>query len=73
MHCLNERLYFNVILACLAKRQLVKIFLLISDTLKKLTENNVHYQCEYCGFSGKKLHWLCPRCRRWETMQYLME
>ena len=50
-----------------------KNFLLMSDALKKLTENNIYYQCEHCGFSGKKLHWLCPGCRRWETMQYLME
>jgi lipopolysaccharide biosynthesis regulator YciM len=50
-----------------------KNFSLMSDALKQLTENNVHYQCEHCGFSGKKLHWLCPGCRRWETMQYLME
>lgn len=26
------------------------------------------YRCEECGFSGKKLHWLCPSCRKWGTI-----
>ena len=26
------------------------------------------YRCEECGFSGKKLHWLCPSCKRWGSV-----
>jgi len=26
------------------------------------------YRCEECGFSGKKLHWLCPSCKQWGSV-----
>lgn len=26
------------------------------------------YQCRHCGFSGRKLHWLCPSCEQWGTI-----
>lgn len=26
------------------------------------------YRCEECGFSGKKLHWMCPGCKQWGTV-----
>ncbi len=26
------------------------------------------YQCHHCGFSGRKLHWLCPSCKQWGTI-----
>lgn len=26
------------------------------------------YQCEECGFAGKKLHWLCPSCKKWGSV-----
>jgi len=27
------------------------------------------YRCVNCGFSGQQLHWLCPSCKHWETVQ----
>lgn len=27
------------------------------------------YRCEECGFSGKKLHWMCPSCKEWGTVE----
>lgn len=27
------------------------------------------YQCEHCGYTGTKLTWQCPSCRRWETLK----
>ncbi|MDK1025098.1 MAG: lipopolysaccharide assembly protein LapB [Gammaproteobacteria bacterium] len=27
------------------------------------------YRCEECGFSGKKLHWMCPGCKQWGTVE----
>ena len=41
----------------------------LEKTLHRLIVEKTHYQCEHCGFSGKKLHWLCPSCRRWGTVK----
>lgn len=27
------------------------------------------YRCEHCGFSARALHWQCPSCHRWGTVQ----
>jgi len=27
------------------------------------------YRCHECGFEGKKLHWHCPVCKSWGTIQ----
>ncbi|MSP53690.1 MAG: tetratricopeptide repeat protein [Gammaproteobacteria bacterium] len=40
-----------------------------TDTSEALTSQEGHYQCEHCGYSGKKLTWQCPSCRRWETIK----
>ena len=41
--------------------------------LKSFTEALVAdkpaYRCEECGFSGKKLHWMCPGCKQWSTVE----
>jgi lipopolysaccharide biosynthesis regulator YciM len=31
--------------------------------------NKLHYQCKHCGFKGKRLHWLCPSCKKWGSSQ----
>jgi lipopolysaccharide biosynthesis regulator YciM len=33
--------------------------------IEQLTQNKPQYQCRHCGFSGKRLHWLCPSCKQW--------
>lgn len=37
--------------------------------LKSLVEKQIamrpKYRCHSCGFSGKKLYWLCPSCKKW--------
>jgi len=51
--------------------------LLIKDgslsLLQKLVEAQVlqrpKYRCSNCGFSGRKVHWLCPSCKTWGSMQ----
>ncbi len=25
------------------------------------------YECRFCGFQGRSLHWQCPGCRNWNT------
>ena len=27
------------------------------------------YQCRECGFAGQQMHWLCPQCKRWDTIR----
>lgn len=28
-----------------------------------------HYACTECGYTGRRLHWQCPSCRRWDTLE----
>lgn len=41
--------------------------------LKELVENQIahrpKYRCVSCGFSGRKLYWLCPSCRKWNVVK----
>lgn len=32
-------------------------------------EQRPRYRCHNCGFSGRKLHWLCPSCRKWNLVK----
>lgn len=36
--------------------------------LGRMIDNAALYQCRHCGFSGRTLHWQCPRCGRWSSM-----
>jgi len=42
-------------------------------TLKQLVDQVLAlkpgYQCHNCGFTGGKLHWLCPRCKQWGSIK----
>lgn len=33
--------------------------------IEPLMQSKPQYQCQHCGFSGKRLHWLCPGCKQW--------
>jgi lipopolysaccharide biosynthesis regulator YciM len=41
--------------------------------LHSLIENQLgqrpKYRCSNCGFSGKKVHWLCPSCKNWGVIK----
>lgn len=41
--------------------------------LQKLVEAQLlqrpKYRCGSCGFSGRKVHWLCPSCKTWGSMK----
>ena len=41
--------------------------------LHSLIENQLgqrpKYRCGNCGFSGKKVHWLCPSCKNWGVIK----
>jgi len=42
---------------------------ILQNLMKKVLSNKPDYQCTSCGFSGKTLHWQCPGCRQWNTIQ----
>jgi lipopolysaccharide biosynthesis regulator YciM len=42
---------------------------LIKDVLSQLAAQQEGYQCRQCGFRGQALHWQCPACHGWVTMQ----
>jgi len=33
----------------------------------KLLADRSGYECRFCGFQGKSMHWQCPGCRHWDT------
>ncbi|MCC2615610.1 lipopolysaccharide assembly protein LapB [Aestuariibacter halophilus] len=41
--------------------------------LKELVEEQIQqrpkYRCQSCGFSGRKIHWLCPSCKKWGVVK----
>jgi lipopolysaccharide biosynthesis regulator YciM len=39
--------------------------LLLQSLIDHLMQNRAQYQCQFCGFSGMQLHWLCPSCKHW--------
>jgi lipopolysaccharide assembly protein B len=42
---------------------------LIKGILDQLAVQQEGYQCHQCGFRGQTLHWQCPACHGWITMQ----
>jgi len=42
---------------------------LVKDVLGQLAAQQEGYQCHQCGFHGLALHWQCPACHGWVTMQ----
>lgn len=42
---------------------------MLRGVLQKLLAGKPAYQCTHCGFSGRQLHWSCPRCKHWNTLQ----
>jgi len=43
--------------------------LLLKDIIIPLLKNNPAYKCHHCGFTARKLHWLCPSCQQWNTLK----
>jgi lipopolysaccharide biosynthesis regulator YciM len=41
---------------------------LVRQLLALLKVERPTYRCRHCGFSGQKLHWLCPSCEQWGTI-----
>lgn len=41
----------------------------ICAMLDKVVEDKPTYQCGSCGFLGNQLHWHCPSCKTWDSVQ----
>ncbi|MEW9796957.1 lipopolysaccharide assembly protein LapB [Alteromonas sp. CYL-A6] len=37
----------------------------LKNLVEKQMEQRPKYRCQSCGFSGRKLYWLCPSCKKW--------
>ncbi len=41
----------------------------LESVMTAVISNHPSYQCRHCGFKAKRLHWLCPSCKSWETIK----
>jgi len=48
------------------EREKVQIIFTMLDTV---VEDKATYQCGRCGFLGNELHWRCPSCTNWDSIQ----
>ena len=37
----------------------------LAEMVGKQIQQRPRYRCKSCGFSGRKLYWLCPSCKKW--------
>ncbi|USE39104.1 lipopolysaccharide assembly protein LapB [Endozoicomonas sp. SCSIO W0465] len=44
------------------------VLALIQRLMDRMLELKPVFSCGRCGFSGKKMHWQCPRCHCWGTV-----
>ncbi len=42
---------------------------LLKTLVGQLLASKPTYRCNHCGFSGNRLHWLCPSCKSWNTVK----
>ena len=40
---------------------------LFRQVTAKLLQHRIGYECRFCGFQGRSMHWQCPGCRHWDT------
>ena len=41
----------------------------VHQAVSYLLSRQPGYQCDHCGFSARALHWQCPSCKRWGSVQ----
>lgn len=42
------------------------------NMLDQVVKDKPSYQCSDCGFRGQSLHWRCPSCGHWDTVQTII-
>tara|TARA_R110002167_G_scaffold186072_16_gene386984 strand:- start:2126 stop:3304 length:1179 start_codon:yes stop_codon:yes gene_type:complete len=51
-------------------QELVQLMVRVLDAVQF---NKQEYKCTSCGFSGRQVHWLCPSCKSWQTINPVIE
>jgi lipopolysaccharide biosynthesis regulator YciM len=46
-----------------------KLWPLLGDITNTVLSKKPIYSCSNCGFTGKTMHWHCPSCSEWQTIQ----
>ncbi|MBV5275770.1 MAG: lipopolysaccharide assembly protein LapB [Lamprocystis purpurea] len=41
----------------------------VHEVVRYLLARQPAYQCDHCGFAARAVHWQCPSCKRWGTVQ----
>ncbi len=41
----------------------------LKQVLQEVLSNIKPYKCQSCGFKSEELHWLCPTCKTWDSIQ----
>lgn len=42
---------------------------MLKDLIQVQLDMRPQYRCHNCGFSGRRVHWLCPSCKHWGLMK----
>jgi lipopolysaccharide biosynthesis regulator YciM len=42
---------------------------ILRELSERLIADRPSYQCQHCGFPARSLHWQCPSCKHWNTVQ----
>lgn len=42
---------------------------MLQELIHEQIEQRPRYRCVSCGFSGRKIHWLCPSCKKWGVVK----
>ena len=42
---------------------------ILHDLINSLLDGKPVYECLQCGFTGKSMHWQCPRCKQWNCVK----
>jgi len=40
----------------------------LKQVIGVVVDDDMHYQCDHCGFRGREMHWLCPSCKTWGSL-----
>jgi lipopolysaccharide biosynthesis regulator YciM len=41
----------------------------VHEVVRHLLSQQPAYRCDHCGFEARALHWQCPSCKRWGSVQ----
>ena len=42
----------------------------VGELMAQLMKKSTEYRCHQCGFIAKQLHWRCPGCGEWQSLQF---